>query len=85
MSVHSSAALAMAGGQPAVPPGSHVRWPQITEHDREAVSRVLDRGILWGPTAPEAVRLQEEFSTYIGTEHCLFVNSGTAALHCALV
>jgi dTDP-4-amino-4,6-dideoxygalactose transaminase len=85
VSVRSSAVLAMAGGEPAVPPGSQVRWPQITERDREAVNRVLDRGILFGPTAPEVTRLQEEWSDYIGTRHCLLVNSGTAALHCALV
>jgi dTDP-4-amino-4,6-dideoxygalactose transaminase len=67
-----------------VPPGSQVRWPQITERDREAVARVLDSGVLFGPTAPEVTRLQEEWAAYVGTRHCLLVNSGTAALHCAL-
>jgi dTDP-4-amino-4,6-dideoxygalactose transaminase len=77
--------LAIAGGEPAVPPGSQVRWPQITERDREAVARVLDRGLLYGPTAPEVTRLQEEWAAYVDARHCLLVNSGTAALHCALV
>jgi perosamine synthetase len=85
VSVRSSTLLAIAGGAPAVPPGSQVRWPQITERDRKAVARVLDRGVLFGPTAPEATRLQEEWASYVGTRHCLLANSGTAALHCALV
>jgi perosamine synthetase len=85
MSVRSSSPLAIAGGEPAVPPGSQVRWPQITERERTAVARVLDRGVLWGPNAPEVTRLQEEWADYIGTRHSLLVNSGTAALHCALV
>jgi perosamine synthetase len=85
VSVGSSAQLAIAGGEPAVPPGSQVRGPQITERDREAVAAVFDRGVLFGPTAPEVTRFQEEWAAYVGTRHCLLVNSGTAALHCALV
>jgi perosamine synthetase len=77
--------LAIAGGPPAVPPGSHTRWPEITADDRAAVMRVLDRGVLWGPTAPEVVALEREFADQTGTRFCLLVNSGTAALHCAVV
>ena len=85
MSVGAANALAIAGGRPAVAPDSHVRWPVITASDREAIARVLDRGVLWGPNAPEVGHLQEEWANYVGTRHCLLVNSGTAALHCALV
>jgi perosamine synthetase len=77
--------LAIAGGPPAVPPGSHSRWPEITAADRDAVTRVLDRGVLWGPNAPEVSALEEEWAAYVGTRHSLLVNSGTAALHCAVV
>jgi perosamine synthetase len=77
--------LAVAGGSPAVPAGSHRPWPEITAEDRAALRRVLDSGELWGPNAPEVTRLQEEWAGYVGTRFCLFVNSGTAALHCAVV
>jgi perosamine synthetase len=79
------ARLAIAGGTPAVPPGSHRPWPEVTATDRAALRRVLDRGELWGPNAPEVTRLQEEWAGYVGASFCLVVNSGTAALHCALV
>jgi dTDP-4-amino-4,6-dideoxygalactose transaminase len=81
----AAARLAVAGGTPAVPPGSHRPWPQITAADRAALRRVLDRGELWGPNAPEITRLQNEWAKYVGARFCLVVNSGTAALHCALV
>jgi perosamine synthetase len=77
-------ALAAAGGAPAVPRSSHRRWPEITAADRAAIERVLDRGELWGPNAPEVTALQDEWARYTGAERCLLVNSGTAALHCAL-
>jgi dTDP-4-amino-4,6-dideoxygalactose transaminase len=77
--------LAIAGGPSAVPPGSHRRWPEITAADRAALTRVLDRGVLWGPNAPEVTALEEEWAAYVGTCHCLLVNSGTAALHGAVV
>ena len=80
--MRTSAALAIAGGQPAVAPGSHARWPEITAADRAALTRVLDRGVLWGPNAPEVTALEQEWAQYVGTRHCLLTNSGTAALHC---
>ena len=83
--MRTASALAVAGGSPAVAPGSHRRWPEITADDRRAIGRVLDRGVLWGPNAPEVSALQEEWAAYCGTRHCLMTNSGTAALHCAVV
>jgi dTDP-4-amino-4,6-dideoxygalactose transaminase len=67
-----------------IPPGAHRRWPEITAADRAALARVLDRGVTWGPHAPETLALEEEWAGYVGTRFCLLVNSGTAALHCAL-
>jgi dTDP-4-amino-4,6-dideoxygalactose transaminase len=83
--MRTASAVAVAGGAPAVPPGSHRRWPEITAEDRRAIERVLDRGVLWGPNAPEVSALQDEWASYCGTRHCLVTNTGTAALHCAVV
>ncbi len=76
--------LAIAGGSPVVAPGRHRPWPEIRPEDREAVLAVLDRGVLCGANAPEITALQREWAAYLGVGHCLALNSGTAALHCAL-
>src|SRR5438132_5986591 len=60
------------------------RWPILTEADRAAVARVLDRGVLSGAGAPEMKALEAEFATVIGARFCLATNSGTSALHIAL-
>ena len=77
--------LAIFGGHPVLQPGQARSWPQIRDDDRAAVLRVLDRGRLGGPRAPEAVALQDEWAAYCGVAHCLATNSGTAALHLALI
>jgi len=76
--------LAVAGGKRTVPEQLKVKWPIVTQESRNAVMRVLDRGVFHGAYAPEAVSLQEEFAKYIGIKHCIAVNSGTAALHMAV-
>lgn len=83
-SVASTAPLAIAGGEPVVPRGSHRLWPEIDESDHRAVAAVLDRGVLCGTTAKEVVGLQKEWARYCGARHCLATASGTAALHCAV-
>src|SRR5256712_14060321 len=60
------------------------RWPILTQDDRAAVARVLDRGVLSGAGAPEIRGLEAEFAAAIGARFCLATNSGTAALHIAL-
>jgi perosamine synthetase len=60
------------------------RWPIITDADRAAVARVLDRGVLSGAGAPEMRALEAEFASLLGGGHCLATNSGTSALHIAL-
>ena len=77
-------ALAIDGGSPLIPTGSHQAWPRIEDSDRNAVLAVLDRRILCGATAPQVVGLQKEWARYCGIRHCLATNSGTAALHCAV-
>jgi dTDP-4-amino-4,6-dideoxygalactose transaminase len=56
----------------------------IAPEDKAAVLGVLDRGVLSGNFSPEIRALEKDFARYIGTEHCLATNSGTAALHMAL-
>ncbi|MFH1616695.1 MAG: DegT/DnrJ/EryC1/StrS family aminotransferase [Planctomycetota bacterium] len=79
------ARLAINGAKPVVPKGLEKRWPPITQDDIDAVVAVLKRGILWGPMEEEVLGLQKEFAQYIGAKHALVVNSGTAALHAAVV
>jgi dTDP-4-amino-4,6-dideoxygalactose transaminase len=74
--------LALFGGAHAVSHERHRRWPDIRPEDREAVLAVLDRGVVCGPSAPEITALQREWAEYLGVEHCLALNTGTAALHC---
>lgn len=60
------------------------RWPVLTEGDRSAIQRVLDRGVLSGAGAPEITALESEFAAFLGAPFCLATNSGTAGLHIAL-
>jgi perosamine synthetase len=82
--VRTATTLAIAGGVPAVDARAHRSWPEITRDDRAAIARVLDRGTLWGPNAPEVSALEREWAHYVGSRFCLMTNSGTAALHCAV-
>ena len=63
---------------------AHRSWPEITRDDRDAITRVLDSGTLWGPNAPEVLPCRRNGPRYVGARFCLLTNSGTAALHCAL-
>jgi perosamine synthetase len=76
--------LAVNGGSRVVPEGLTRLWPQVSEAEREAVLRVLDSGILSGPSAPEVKALEAEFARFTGSRHCLSTNSGTSALHMAV-
>jgi perosamine synthetase len=73
----------MNGGPKTVRVDEHRPWPEIKAADREAVLRVLDRGLFAGANAPEITALQQEYADYLGVKHCVATNSGTAALHCA--
>jgi dTDP-4-amino-4,6-dideoxygalactose transaminase len=48
-----------------------------------AVARVLESGQFVG--GPEVTALEEEFASYCGAKHGVAVNSGTSALHLALL
>jgi len=76
--------LAIEGGEPAIQPTDLQPWCAISDADRAAIARVLDRNETAGPSAPETVALQKEWATYLGMNHAILTNSGTAALHMAL-
>ncbi|MEV5506668.1 DegT/DnrJ/EryC1/StrS family aminotransferase [Streptomyces orinoci] len=75
---------ARLGGRPVVAADAHQPWPQITDDDRRALDRVLTRGVLAGPNAPELRALEEEYAELVGVRHCVFTGSGTSSLHAAL-
>lgn len=76
--------LAIAGGPPCIDSAAHRRWPEITADDRQAVLRVLERGITAGPNAPEIRALEQEYADRVGVRFCVATNTGTASLHAAL-
>ncbi|MBI5629267.1 MAG: DegT/DnrJ/EryC1/StrS aminotransferase family protein [Elusimicrobia bacterium] len=57
--------------------------PHVADEEVRAVARVLKSG--WMTTGPEVRRFEREFARYIGAKHAVAVNSGTAALHLALL
>lgn len=83
--------LAIEGGRPSVP--AHLvehdweRFRKATREEIDAVTQVLESGhlsIAQGFGMPEAEGLEKEFAQWVEADHCLVVNSGTAALHCAM-
>jgi len=57
--------------------------PIIGDEEREAVDRVLRSGMI--AAGPEVAAFESEFSEYVGGRHCVAMNSGTSALHLALL
>ena len=83
--------LALEQGEPIVP--EHLvahdweRFRKSSQEEIDAVVAVLRSGhlsIAQGSGMPNAEGLEKEFGEYVGAEYCLAVNSGTAALHCAV-
>jgi len=83
--------LAIDGGAPAVP--EHLAahdWERLRKaslEEIEAVVEVLKSGhfsIVMGHGMPNAEGLEREFCAWTGAKYALAVNSGTAALHCAV-
>ena len=56
--------------------------PDIAEDEIQAVVDTLRSG--WLTTGPRVRQFEEEFAQYVGCQHAVAVNSGTAALHLAL-
>lgn len=57
--------------------------PDIGEEEIEAVVDVMKSGMI--ASGPQVVEFEKEFASYIGTKHAIAANSGTAALHAALL
>jgi dTDP-4-amino-4,6-dideoxygalactose transaminase len=55
---------------------------EIKDDLREVFDRVLDNSTF--VLGPEVERFEHEFAAYCGTEYCVAVNTGTAAIHLAL-
>lgn len=74
--------LAVLGGSPAVPADAILPSPPTTELDERMVLESLRSGShAWGP---QCEALQSEWAAWNGNQHCIAVNSGTAALHMCL-
>ncbi|MBI5357975.1 DegT/DnrJ/EryC1/StrS family aminotransferase, partial [Candidatus Saccharibacteria bacterium] len=56
--------------------------PLISEEEKAAVAEVLESGML--AQGPRVAELEASWAEYCGTKYALAVNSGTAAIHCAL-
>lgn len=76
--------LSLQGGKPVLSEADHRRWPLLEQEEREAVLRVLNRGILSGADAPEARAFEDEFAAYVGADYALLTHSGTSALELGL-
>ena len=76
--------LAVQGGKPLFDRERHAKWPEVTDADKQAVMRVLERGVLSGSDAPEARALQDEFAKAHGVKFALLCHSGTSALQVAI-
>jgi perosamine synthetase len=79
-----STKLAIHGGSPTIPEGTIKPWPHVTDADREAVLAVMAEGDLRQHRELQSQGLAREFADYLGVEHAIACNSGTAALHMAV-
>lgn len=64
-----------------------INAPQIGEEEVEAVAKVLRSGILTHGlgAGPMVKKFEREFADFVKAKHALAVNSGTAALHMAVL
>jgi dTDP-4-amino-4,6-dideoxygalactose transaminase len=60
-----------------------VASPQVGEEEIAAVREVLLSG--WYVSGPKVRAFEQRFADYVGVEHAVMVNSGTAAIHAALM
>src|SRR5688572_6016691 len=61
-----------------------VNAPVVTQDAQDLVAQALSEG--WISSAgPYIERFESEFAKYLGVKHAIAVNTGTAALHIALL
>lgn len=74
----------MNGGKALIPfLDLKAQYSQIKPRVDAAVMRVIDSGQF--VLGPDVAAFEERFAAYCGVGHCLAVNSGTSALHLALL
>lgn len=61
-----------------------VNSPLITDESKQLVAQALDEGWI-SSVGPYLDRFEREFASYLGVKHAITVNTGTAALHIALL
>ncbi|GLZ35191.1 pyridoxal phosphate-dependent aminotransferase [Lentzea sp. NBRC 105346] len=77
--------LAVLGGPQIAPQGvDETRWPVVEPADVQAVTDTLLSGQLSWMNDTRVPALERQWADYVGADHCLAVNSGTAALHAAV-
>ena len=64
-----------------------INLPKIGEEEIEAVVKVMRSGPLTNAlgTGPMVTKFEKNFAKFAGTKHAIAVNTGTAALHSAIV
>jgi len=64
-----------------------INQPNIGKEEIDAVTEVLKSGILTEKSGmgPRVLEFEKEFAHYVGVRHAVAVNSGTAALHTAVL
>ena len=60
----------------------NIAAPVIDSEERRAVNEGIESGML--AQGPKVAELEKNWAEYCGVKHALAVNSGTAAIHCAL-
>lgn len=79
--------LALFGGQPIVKDHASLRgeWPIKDDTDFQAIKRVYDNNDFSGRGSQEVTNLEKRFSQMHNNMHATALNSGTAAIHAALI
>ncbi|MCG3149516.1 MAG: UDP-4-amino-4-deoxy-L-arabinose--oxoglutarate aminotransferase [Verrucomicrobiae bacterium] len=75
--------LALKGGTPVIAPGKMKAWPPIDDIDRKLVMASLEQTS--HAFGPNCVAFEKEFAAWNGNKYAITTNSGTAALHMAIV
>lgn len=79
--------LAVNGGSPVIPSGFTLmsRWPRIAPEDVERMVAQLRSGLLTEMSCRAQLHeFESELAIFTGNRYAVAVNSGTAAIHCAL-
>jgi len=76
--------LAINGGTPVLDEDAIAPWPEVTDADRDAVLRALDRSTPWRWPLEDVQELEAAWAEHSGARFAVAANSGTAALHMAV-